>query len=597
MTGFRTSALLASCLLAALLIFNSAAELSYASTAGPYIKLLKGGKLPAERLAPIVKLVCSRGDAEDLGYVFAQIVATGGYAGPVRMAALEGLVDAAANRSVTPDGDLSGIGALVRSAGDPPDAAAQLLAIRLAGLWAVEAAGEDLTALATAAETSKSLRVAALSALTEIDADAARAAIDKLAAESNPPALRSLGIAALAKVDLAAATKQAGALFVQANPKDNPAALLQALLDQQGGAEQLAAALGKASLSADAAKVVLRSMYGLGRTDAALLSVLSKAAGFSEEPAPLTPELLKGYSSDVVTLGDAARGEQIFRRTELSCTKCHSLNGAGGQVGPDLIGLGGSSPNDYLVEAVLVPEKAVKEEYQVVTLLTDEGQVLTGIAKERDDQRIILKDATGVLRTVPVDSIEDEKKGGSLMPRGLANFLTRQEFLDLVKFLSDLGRPGGKYERNTLPVVRRWRVFKPEEGPLTQSVPTGDEVRQHLLHGDSASWEPVYSLCSGDLPLEELTATAPAGVVYLQALVQVKQPGAVAWELNSVDSLNAWMDDTALQPAPRIVTELTEGEHVLTFRVDLAARKNTPLRVQLSPEPGSTAEAAIVAGQ
>jgi putative heme-binding domain-containing protein len=596
MTWKKTHKRLAAILFAASLLLSVVAP-SFASTAGPYIKILKGGKLSAEKLGPVVKLVCSRGDAEDLGYVFAQTVAKDGYAGPVRMVALEGMADAAANRGITPDGDLASIGTLIRPMEMPADVAAQMLAVRLAGLWQVEAAGADLAELATAEETSKSLRGAALTALTEIDADAARAAIDKLTADSNPAALRSLGIAALAKIDTETAAKQAAVLFQAAGSRDNSAALLQALLDQQGGAEQLAAALGETTLSADAAKVVLRSMYGLGRTDPALMSLLSKAAGFSEEPAPLTPELLKAYSADVISMGDAVRGEQIFRRAELSCTKCHALNGAGGQVGPDLIGLGGSSPNDYLVEAVLVPEKAVKEEYQVVTLLTDEGQILTGIAKERDDQRILLKDANGVMRTVPVDSIEDEKKGGSLMPKGLANFLTRQEFLDLVKFLSDLGRPGGKYERNTIPVVRRWRVLKPEAGPLTQSVPSGDEVRQHLLHGDSSAWEPVYSVCSGELPLEELAATAPTGVVYLQALVQAKQPGPVAFELNDITGLNVWLDDRELKADSRLVTELAEGEHTLTFRVDLAERKNAPLRVQLSPEPGSTAEASIVAGQ
>jgi putative heme-binding domain-containing protein len=591
----KTFARYASFLIVAFLL--STTSNAFASTAGPYIKLLKGNKLPAARLGPIVKLVCSRGDAEDLGYVFAQTVADGGYTGPVLLAALEGLADAAANRGITPEGDLAGIGTLIHSAKSPADTTVQLLAIQLAGLWEVEAAGAQLVELAEAEKTSTPLRTVALAALVQVDADAGREAIERLTVDSNPPALRSLGIAVLAKIDLKAAAKKAAVVFQQAGGRDNPAPLLKALLDQQGGAEQLAAALGEVALSADAAKVVLRTMYGLGRTDPALLKPLSKVAGFSEEPTPLTPELLKAYSTDVAALGDAARGEQIFRRAEMSCTKCHSLNGAGGQVGPDLIGLGGSSPNDYLVEAVLAPDKAVKEEYQVVTVLTDEGQVLTGIAKERDDRRLILKDTTGALRTIPVDSIEDEKKGGSLMPKGLANFLTRQEFLDLVKFLSELGRPGGKYERNTDPVVRRWRVHKPEGGPLTQTIPTGDAVRQHLLHGDSSVWEPLYSLCSGELPLEELVATSPTGIVYLQAQVDVKRPGAVAFELNSVDGLSFWLDDVELQAERRIVTEVSAGEHALTIRVDLAARNNEPLRVRLSPTTGSTAEATIVAGQ
>ena len=579
------------------LFWLTALNVTLASTAGPYMKLLKAGKLPASRLAPIVKLVCSRGDGEDLAYVLAETVRPEGFEGDVRLAALNGMVDAAAERDVTPDGDLGVIGTLIREPGEPADTQAQLLAVQLAGLWEVEAVASDLAALATAGETPKSLRVAALNSLGEIDEETATAAIEKLTAKDNPLELRSLGVSALAKVDIEQAAQQAAGILKSLSPKDNPAALLQALLDQQEGADELASALGETELSADAAKVALRTMYGLGRTDQELIDLLSAAAGFSTEDKPLTPEMLKEYSADVVKLGDAARGEQIFRRAEMNCLKCHALNGAGGDVGPDLIGLGGSSPNDYLVEAVLVPEKAVKEEYMVVSVLTDEGQVLTGIAKERDDQRLILKDATGKLRNIPMDSIEAEKKGGSLMPKGLAKFLTRQEFLDLVKFLSELGRPGGNYERNTDPVVRRWRVFKPEAGPLTQSMPDEAAVRQHLLHADSAQWEPLYSMTSGELPLGEIAEQTPDGVFYLQALLQVSAAGEVALELNSADGLNVWLDEAPLTAGEKITAEAEEGEHVLTFRVDPSARQSETLSVQLVPADGSTAEAAIVAGQ
>ena len=597
MTNYFTYVRCCWLMLATGLLCFSVLSQAEASTAGPYMKLLKSGRLPANRLAPIVKLVCSRGDSEDLAYVLAETVRPEGFAGPVRLAALTGLVNAVAERDVTPDGDLNVIGNLIRSPGEPADTQAQLLAVQLAGLWEVESVTKDLASLATEVKTTKSLRIAALNALTELDEEAATAAIEKLTAADNPLALRTLGVSALAKVDIKEAAAQAADILIQLTPKDNPASLLQALLDQQAGAAELTSALEETLLTVDAAKVTLRTMYALGRTDKELIDLLSTAAGFSAEDKPLTPEMLKAYSADVVKLGDAARGEAIFRRAEMSCLKCHALNGAGGQVGPDLIGLGGSSPNDYLVESVLVPEKAVKEEYMVVSVLTDEGQVLTGIAKERDEQRLILKDATGNLRNIPIDSIEDEKKGGSLMPKGLAKFLTREEFLDLVKFLSELGRPGGNYERNTLPVIRRWRVLKPESGVLTQSVPDEAVVRQYLLHGDSSQWEPVYSQCSGELPLSAIATQSPSGLFYLQAELQVNKPGEVVLQLNAAEGLTVWLDEKKLASADRITAEVTEGEHVLTFRVDPTARKVDTLHVQLSPAADSAAEFVIVAGQ
>jgi len=59
--------------------------------------------------------------------------------------------------------------------------------------------------------------------------------------------------------------------------------------------------------------------------------------------------------------GDAARGEAVFRRKELSCFQCHAIGGAGGQVGPDFMSLGASAPVDYLVESILVPDAKQKE--------------------------------------------------------------------------------------------------------------------------------------------------------------------------------------------------------------------------------------------
>jgi mono/diheme cytochrome c family protein len=63
--------------------------------------------------------------------------------------------------------------------------------------------------------------------------------------------------------------------------------------------------------------------------------------------------------------GDAARGKQVF--ADLECYKCHAVKGEGfpapsgeaGKVGPELTGMGGHHPAEYLGEAILAPNHVI----------------------------------------------------------------------------------------------------------------------------------------------------------------------------------------------------------------------------------------------
>src|SRR5262249_13074506 len=154
-----------------------------------------------------------------------------------------------------------------------------------------------------------------------------------------------------------------------------------------------------------------RGIYALGRSDDTLAAVLSRAAGIETETKPLDKAEMDALAAEVAAKGNADRGEAIFRRAELSCTKCHALSGAGGGVGPELSALGLSSPVDSVVYSILIPDQSIKEEYQTRTVLTDDGRVLQGIVVEEDDKKLVLRDATAELRVVPTASIEDSKKG------------------------------------------------------------------------------------------------------------------------------------------------------------------------------------------
>src|SRR3954452_7686459 len=185
--------------------------------------------------------------------------------------------------------------------------------------------------------------------------------------------------------------------------------------------------------------------------------------------------------------GDAGRGEKIFRRADLSCMKCHAVAQAGGSVGPDLSPVGSISPIDYVVNSILNPNLAVKEQYVTRRVLTADGQIITGIQIDRDDQKLRLRDATGKLVVIPIADIDDEAEGKSLMPQGLTKFLTEQEFLDLAKFVSELGKPGPYAIRKT-PTIQRWRVLKNPAPELTQETPNVELFREQVLDTSADDW-------------------------------------------------------------------------------------------------------------
>src|SRR4029077_9691908 len=107
----------------------------------------------------------------------------------------------------------------------------------------------------------------------------------------------------------------------------------------------------------------------------------------------LTPTEMQHMVADVARLGDPARGEEIFRRKELSCLNCHAIAGVGGQVGPDLLSIGASAQIDYLIESILQPNKAIKENYHSLVIGTKTGRLFTGIKVRENETELVLRDA------------------------------------------------------------------------------------------------------------------------------------------------------------------------------------------------------------
>jgi putative heme-binding domain-containing protein len=568
------------------------------SSDSPMVKLLKSKRLPEDRQGTIVDLIGKRGTADDLGYIYQQSLSPDGFPAAVRVRALEALAGAAANRNLKPARDLEKLIPLVGDALAPAGAAIAKPAIRLAGVWKLEPAVEALAEVARSAAVNEAVRALALDALATIGGKAGRAPIEAMAGGEGPEGGRLQAIAALTKLDLkGAAARAAEVLAKPAEPGRNFVPLVGSFLDRQGGSEMLARALEGRAISADSARLGLRSVYTLGRSDPALVAVLSRAAGISELSKPLSPTELNALVAEVAAKGDPARGEQVFRRSDLNCMSCHAITKAGGDVGPDLSAVGQISPPDFIINSILNPDLAIKEQYHTLMVMTIEGQVFQGIVTDKDEQRVVLKDATGASRVVPAASIEDQKPGGSLMPKGLANLMTRAEFIDLVRFLSELGKPG-PYAIRAVPAIQRFSVLKAVGEDLSTAVPVGSAFRDRVLRAEPGRWDVVYAKVNGSLPLDEVVMKSGGKVVYLRGEVDVSAAGAVELRVDSGVGVHLWIEELPVQPgSPSLSVPLATGRHSITVRVDTAARPSLGIRVEVTKPPGSTAEFTVAGGR
>ena len=451
------------------------------------------------------------------------------------------LARAARERGVKPDGDL----ARIRNHFDASDDA-----VRLAGAWKLEALRPEL------AKRAEAGRRAAVDALALLGGPASLDFFKGLVASDRPASTRLIGVLGLAALDVKAAAAHApGVLTV------DPVELFTVFLQRKGGAEALAAAIDPSKLPADAARLGLRALDAAGRSEPALAALLNKAVGLKTRHREMSDAELKGMAAEVLAKGDAARGEALFHRRELSCFQCHAIGGAGGAVGPDLLSLGASAPVDYLVESVLLPERKTKEGYVSMAVMTKSGDVLSGIRVRETTAELVLRDAIRDEIVIPAKSIEQSKIIGSVMPAGLADLLTEQEFLDLVRFLSELGKPG-PYAVGPAPLVRRWRV---QEG---------------------TAWLPVYTRVSGDLPVEGLKA--------VRAEIEVTTPGKVRLRLNSEKGLAIDVDGAAVAAAGTVELELKEGRPGAPFTL---AGRPEPLRREVDEAPGSPARVRPLGGK
>ena len=138
--------------------------------------------------------------------------------------------------------------------------------------------------------------------------------------------------------------------------------------------------------------------------------------------------------------GDPKRGRALFDDPlGVGCIKCHRVNGAGGEGGPDLSHVAGTYGRAELIESVLFPSQRVADGFRSTTLGLADGRVISGLVTSDGDRRLVLIDGQGTKHVVRKSDIAARTQGTtSPMPEGLQAGLTREEFADLIAYLEAL---------------------------------------------------------------------------------------------------------------------------------------------------------------
>ena len=178
------------------------------------------------------------------------------------------------------------------------------------------------------------------------------------------------------------------------------------------------------------------------------------------------------------------------------------------------------------------------------------------------------------------------------MPSGLMDTLERSELVDLLTFLSRLGKTE-PFSVASQPTVRRWRVL--ENAPDWVESASAARIASELLTDRKLLWKPVYSVLSGTLPLDSLIFTGE--IALFRADLEVLTSGEVQLRFDGgVDGLDLWVDGRKTPVEKELGLTLQSGIVSLVFRVHRDKRQRG-IHCEVHRIAGSPGRAQPVGGR
>lgn len=170
--------------------------------------------------------------------------------------------------------------------------------------------------------------------------------------------------------------------------------------------------------------------------------------GIPNTPMPPNPTMSEEQAQQIVAylrslaltendslVGDPERGRALFAGKG-ECFSCHRVAGQGSGLGPELTRIGTQRTSAELEEALLDPEARVLPNQRFYSVVTKDGERVTGRLLNHDAFTVQMLDTNEKLRSFAKSALREHGFTASGMP-ALTNF-EAQEIADLVAYLASL---------------------------------------------------------------------------------------------------------------------------------------------------------------
>ena len=292
---------------------------------------------------------------------------------------------------------------------------------------------DDVAALAADARSAESLRTKAIYALAQLNANDKSADVRKLIGDKSS-AIRGAAIAALVQLqDMKTVRELLTSDRLSAEERTTTA---DRLLVNPAGAMVLLKMIDDDKLPAELkTREIARAA---NHPDANVRTLFEKHLPPDQRPQKLGQAI---KPEEILKLtGSSRRGQQIFNNsTAAQCKSCHTTNGKGDLLGPDLSAIGKKYERAALLETILDPSKAISHEFVPFLIETEDGRVFVGHVVSKDDKEVILKDAQSKTIRIQKDNIASmTEQRKSLMPELVLRDVTAQDAADLLAYMMTL---------------------------------------------------------------------------------------------------------------------------------------------------------------
>jgi putative heme-binding domain-containing protein len=282
-------------------------------------------------------------------------------------------------------------------------------------------------------------------------------------------------------------------------------------------------------------------------------------------------DVVARYQTVCALHGDRQRGREVFLKR---CSVCHVLEGKGHAVGADLTTLVNKAP-DYLLIAILDPNRAVEDKFVNYIVALDDGRQLSGVLASESGESLTLRAQEGkdqVILRKEVDALKNT--GKSYMPEGLEVDMTEQDLADVIAYLGGFGPPPKQFAGNDPRTIKAdakgnfelsataARIY----GRTAAFEPTHQNIGYWGSADDSASWTvDVPAEGKFKVLLDYACANGAAGNTFAIDIAGKTLTGKIS-------GTGTWDNYSEVELA---TVSLPAGERTINFRsIDLPAGKS-----------------------